>query len=439
MIVLGLSVSVVILAALFFMARKKVGFGVRVFTAMAGGALVGILFKEFAPNAAILGQIFLNLIRMLVIPLVFSSIITSLSSVESLGKLRKIGFKTVALFLATTAAATVIGIVSARIFDVGRGLAFAADASFQPREIPPFTQVLLDFIPSNPIAQAADGRLIPLIVFAFIIGIAIVVEREKHAEAVEPVRNFFAGFTRIMFRITRFVLRFTPYGVFGLIASVAARYGAESLLPLWSVILAVYAGLAFHAVAVYGGLLTFWARVNPIRFFRKSLPAQVVAFSTRSSYGTLPITLRTVKERLGVSERIANFAAPLGASIHFDGCGGVYPAVVAIFVARLFGIELTAVQYLLLVFTTVVSSFGIAGVPGPASIATTVVLTTLGLPLEGFALVLGIDALLDMGRTWLNVTGDMVVAVTVAQSEGELDRAVLESAEETPIGFESPA
>lgn len=438
MIALGLSVSVIILAALFFMAHRKAGFGVRVFTAMAGGAFVGILFREFAPNAAILGQIFLNLIRMLVIPLVFSSIITSLSSIESLGKLRKIGLKTVALFLGTTATATVIGIASARLFDVGRGLAFTADASFQPREIPPFTQVLLDFIPSNPIGQAADGNLIPLIVFAFIIGIAIVVEREKNSAAVEPVRSFFAGFTRIMFRITRFVLRFTPYGVFGLIASVAARYGVGSLLPLWSVILAVYAALAFHAVVVYGGLLTFWARINPLRFFRKSLPAQVVAFSSRSSYGTLPITLRTVKERLGVSERIANFAAPLGASVHFDGCGGIYPAVVAVFVAQLFDIELTFVQYLLLVFTTVISSFGIAGVPGPASIATTVVLTTLGLPLEGFALVLGIDALLDMGRTWLNVTGDMVVAVTVAQSEGELDRQVLASTKETPIGFESP-
>lgn len=277
-------------------------------------------------------------------------------------------------------------------------------------------------MPSNPINDAAQGKVVPILIFALFIAIAIVKIGGKKPEAVQPVRAFIGSATEIMHQVVKFVLRFTPYGVYALIAVMAAKYGWETLEPLAMLILVSYVALAIHFVFVFGGLVSLVAKVNPLKFFKKAYPTVAVAFTTRSSFATLPINLEVITKRLRVSPKIASFVAPLGASMNFNGCGGIWPAVVSVFVAEVYGVTLSLTDYVLIVIVSVISSIGVAGVPGPASISTTVVLTAIGLPLEGIALVVAVEAVIDMGRTAVNATGTTVTALLVANSEGEFDR-----------------
>jgi Na+/H+-dicarboxylate symporter len=419
--------ALILLAFLYFLKIKKVSFGNRVFIGMILGIAMGAIFKKEALIIEPIGLIFVRLIKMLVIPLVTTAIISSITALESTKQLKSIGFKTIGLLLLTTAIATVIGTITALVMNLGSGMEYIKDASFEAREIPSFSKVLLDMIPMNPVSEMAEGKIIPVIIFSIFIAVAIVIEGSRKPEVVKPVKDFINSFAQIMFRVTKMVIRLTPYGVFGLMVAVAAKYGLSTLIPLGKVILAVYIACALHVIITYGSLLTFVAKVNPMRFFKKIYPAQVVAFTTRSSYGTLPVTLKALTTRVKISEKIASFVAPMGATVGMNACGGLYPAIVAIFVARVFDIELTAMHYIILVATTTLSSIGIAGVPGTASIAATVVLSTLGLPVEGLAMVLGVDVVIDMARTAVNVTGASVVALLVADSENEFDREAFNS------------
>lgn len=416
------SVAVVLLLLLFSLKRFfRISFGIRVLIAMLLGVAFGAAFGETAEPVKFFGQAFVSLIKMLVIPLVIAALLTSITRLRDPSQLRKIGTKTIAWFLLTAVIASVIGIAVGTVIDPGAGIQMGNE-QVEAREIPPVSEVFLDMIPSNIVAQAADEKILPVILFTIILGVAITIESQRNAARVKPFQEFIDAFSQIMFRVTKMILKLTPYGVFGLLASVAASYGLDTLLPLTKMIAAVYLACLIHMVVTYGSIVTFVAKVNPVRFFRKIYPAAVVAFSTRSSYGTLPVTLKTLTNRVKVSEKISSFVAPLGATMNMDACGGLYPAITAIFVATVFGIDLGVTDYLLLVGTATLASIGTAGVPGTASIMTTVVLSSLGLPLEGLALVLGIDALLDMGRTAVNVTGDTVVSLVVADSEGEFDR-----------------
>lgn len=423
---LSLSASIIVIAFLFFLKTKKISFGVRVLTAMLLGIAAGAIFKESAQVIAPVGKIFVGLVKMLVIPLVVTAIISSVTSLESLGQLKKIGFKTIALLLGTTAIATTIGIIIGNIMKLGAGIQFTKDASFQAREIPTFAKVITDMIPSNPIASMADGNIIPVIIFSLFIAVAIIIEGEKKPDTVKPVKDFINSFSKIMFRITKLVIKLAPYGVYGLMANISGKYGFATLIPLGKVIIAVYIGCLIQVGLVHSGLVAFAAKVSPIKFFKKIYPAQVVAFTTQSSYGTLPVTIKSLTNRVKISEKIASFVAAIGSTIGMNACGGLYPAIAAIFVARIFNIEMTIGDYALLVATTTFASIGIAGVPGTASIATTVVLSTLGLPVEGIAMLLGIDVVIDMARTATNVTGAAVTALLVAKSEGEFDRAAFD-------------
>ncbi|WP_409348253.1 dicarboxylate/amino acid:cation symporter [Paenibacillus gyeongsangnamensis] len=414
--------AIVVIAALIFAAKKKVGFGTRVLAAMLLGVVVGAVFKDQAADVGIVGNIYVSLIKMIVMPLVIATIISSITSVTDPGMLKKVGTKTIGLFLLTTGIAAVIGLIVALVLDPGAGISYAKDASFKAREIPTFMKVLMDLVPSNPVNEMSTGKVVPVIIFAMFVGVAITIEGSRKPERVKPVKDLIDSFTQIMFRVTKLIIRLTPYGVFGLMTTMAAKYGLSSLLPLGKVIIAVYIACLLHFVLTFGTLVTFVARVNPFRFLKKIYPVIAVAFTTRSSYATLPVNLEVITKRLKVSDRIASFVAPLGATINMNGCGGLYPAIVAIFVAKVFGIELTMMHYILIVGSAVVASVGVAGVPGPASISTTVVLTSAGLPIEGMALVLGIDAILDMARTAINATGTTVSSLVVAASEKEFDR-----------------
>lgn len=431
---MSLAVSLLVIISLYFLQTKKVKFGNRLLIAMLSGILVGVVFKENAKIIAPIGTAYIKLIKMLVMPLVVATIISSITTLKDTSQLRKIGIKTVGLFLLTAVIASIIGIAVANIIGVGTSIKLEANTPFNPREIPSLSQVFLDLIPSNPVAEMANNKILPVIIFSMFIGLAITIEGNRNPEKVKPVNDFISSFASIMFRVTKMVLKLTPYGVYGLMANVSASYGISTLLPLTRVIIAVYLAGILHMALTYGGLLALVARVNPIRFFKKIYPAQVVAFTTRSSYGTLPVTLKTLTDRVKISEKVASFVAPLGSTINMDGCGGLYPAIVAVFVANVFGIDLSLNHYIMLVITATLASIGTAGVPGTASIMSTVVLTSLGLPLEGIAMVIGIDAILDMIRTCVNVTGDMVVSLLVANSEGEFDRNAFNS--NTPDAIE---
>ncbi|MFD0961422.1 dicarboxylate/amino acid:cation symporter [Paenibacillus chungangensis] len=433
---ISLLVSAVILGVLYVLAKKRVGFGTRVLIALGLGLGAGLLFNGFqldTEGVSTIGKIYVNFIRMLVIPLVFVLVINSIISITNLSYLRKLSVKTIGWFLGTTGIAAVIGLIVAVSMNPGAGLDAAPSSDFVAREVPSFFQVILDQVPSNLFNDAAEGRVVPVLIFALFIAVAIVKVGAKKQEAVQPVKAFVSSATEIMHQVVKFVLRFTPYGVYALIAVMAAKYGWETLEPLAMLILVSYVALALHFVLVFGGLVSFVAKVNPIKFFRKAYPTVAVAFTTRSSFATLPINLEVITKRLRVSPKIASFVAPLGASMNFNGCGGVWPAVVSVFVAEVFGISLSFTDYILIVLVSVISSIGVAGVPGPASISTTVVLTAIGLPLEGIALVVAVEAIIDMGRTAVNATGTTVTALLVADSEGEFDRESFNRDEEDEL------
>jgi hypothetical protein len=425
-------VLIAVIGFLSYLAKKRVGFGTRVLLALGLGLVAGIIFnvtKLDATSIKTTGTIYVNLIKMLVMPLVATLVVSSITSISSLGHLRRIGVKTISIFLVTTGIAALIGLLVALAFDPGAGIQQTAQ-DYKPREIPTFSQVILDLVPSNPVNEMAAGKVVPVLIFAIFVGIAIVHVGSKKPEAVQPVKNFIDSFAQVMHQVTKYIIRLTPYGVFALIATMASRYGLDTLMPLIKVVLATYVALLLHFIITFGGLVSFVAKVNPFRFFRKAYPTIAVAFTTRSSYATLPVNLDVITKRIRVSDKIASFVAPLGATMNMNGCGGVWPAIVAIFVASVYNVPLGISEYILIVLVSMISSIGVAGVPGPASISTTVVLTALGLPLEGLGLVLAIDAVVDMGRTAVNATGTTVSALIVAHSEGEFDREAFNRDEE---------
>jgi Na+/H+-dicarboxylate symporter len=248
------------------------------------------------------------------------------------------------------------------------------------------------------------------------VGVSISLAGEK----ARSVLSFFDALAEVMFKMTGIIMDFAPYGVYALIVAVAGEFGLDVLLPLGKVILLVYVGCLLHAVLVYGSLVRIWGGLNPVRFFKGIMDAMMVAFTTTSSSATLPVTMRCAEKNLGVSRDVASFVLPLGATINMDGTA-LYQGVCAIFVAQVYGIDLSAGQFIMIIITSTLASIGTAGVPGAGLIMLTLVLQQVGLPLEGIALIAGVDRLLDMARTCINVTGDSCVAALVAKSEGELD------------------
>lgn len=417
---ISLLISALILGILFFM-KTKMNFGIRVLTSMIFGVAVGAILKNNALIIEPLGTIYVNLIKMLVIPLVMASLIASITTLDNTDKLKRISLKSLGFLIATTVLATGIGLIVGKAMNLGSGMQFVKDAAFKAKEVPKFSAVIVDMFPVNPISDMANAKMIPVIIFSILVAAAINVEGNKQPQIVKPVKDFINSFSKIMFSLTRMVIELTPYGVYGLMVPVSAKYGLASLLPLGKFILAMYIGCLLHIALVHGTLIAFIAKVSPVKFFKKISEALLVAFTTRSSYGTLPVTIRVLTEKVKISDRIASFTASLGASVGMNGGGGVYPTLVAIFVAKLFNIELSFNHYVLLFVTTAISSIGIAGVPGAATISATVVLSSLGLPVEGLAMILGIDVVVDMIRTMTNVTGAAVASILVASTENELD------------------
>jgi uncharacterized protein len=416
-LILAIILSIAALYIIYLVKSKTGKFSYSTLTALTIGLILGAIFKENIKFLEVVGKGYISLIKMIVVPLVMVSIITSIIRLKNLDTLKSIGIKTLGILLGTTGVAAIIGIIIGKIFKLGQGLRFVGAEGFKAREIPSFSKVLLDFLPSNPVASVVNNQIIPIVIFSLFIAIALVIEDNKNPEKVKPFKDFILSTYELVLSITRIVLKFIPYGVFALITTAAATNGMDTIKSLINVILAVYIACILQIVLVHTPLIAFVARKNPLKFFKDIFPAQVIAFTSQSSYGTLPVTIKSLVENAKVSENIASFVAPLGSTIGMNACGGLYPAIVAIFVANVFNVDMTMYHYFLIVLTTVISSIGIAGVPGAATMSTTVVLSTLGLPIEGMAMVMAVDAIIDMMRTATNVTGSAVAALVVDETE----------------------
>lgn len=378
------------------------------------GIVAGAVLGEKVQIVEPVGSIFLTLLKMIIVPLVFSSLVVGAASIGDPRDLGRIGLKTIAFYLVTTAVAIMIGLLLGNFLQPGVGMAIGEGAAFSAPEAPSIKNVIMGLFPANPLKAAVDGNMLQIIVFALFLGVSAVLAGEKG----KPFINFFDSLAETMYKLTGIVMKIAPYGVFALIAVTVSKYGMSVLAPFAKVILAVYVGCALQVLLVYSGLITVFVKKSPFWFLRGIREAGLTAFVTRSSSATLPVTMRNTQENLGVSEKVSSFVLPLGATINMDGTA-LYQGVCALFVAQAYGLSLGMGAQLSIVLTATLASIGTAGVPGAGLIMLTLVLTAVGLPLEGVALVAGIDAVLDMARTAVNVVGDSCVATVVASTEGE--------------------
>ena len=398
---------------------------------MGAGLAVGLLLngigvsgwiEDFLVNGVLHvgGSIFLASLKLLVVPLVFVSLVCGTAALDDVARLGRVGVKTLGLYLVTTAIAVSLALIAATIVQPGAGFELDSDASFQAQAAPSLAEVLIDLFPTNPIQAMADGNMLQIIVFAGLFGIALTLSGEPGKRLL----NFFGDLNSVIMRLVMLLMSVAPYGVFCLIAKVFALQGFAAMLPLLQYFFLVLGVLVLHALITYSSLLRTLAGVNPITFFRKMRDPIALAFSTASSNATLPVTLETVEHKLGVKNSIASFTIPLGATVNMDGTA-IMQGVATGFIAQAYGIDLLPIDYLMVVLTATLASIGTAGVPGVGLIMLAMVLRQVNLPVEGIALVLGVDRLLDMVRTAVNVTGDASVSCIVAASEGELSRETL--------------
>ncbi|WP_425917733.1 dicarboxylate/amino acid:cation symporter [Pseudomonas sp. GWSMS-1] len=386
------------------------------------GVLTGVLFKSNALLLAPIGTLFLNAIKMLIAPLVFVSLVAGITAMSDSAKLGRISVKTIGIYLLTTAFAVSIGLLFGALFSPGEGMNMVASGVQEAKQAPSLVQILVGLVPTNPVAAFAEGNILQIIVFAIALGVSMNLIGEKAA----PTVKLFNSLAEVFYKLTDLVMRCAPIGVFALIAGVVASHGIEVLLPLAEVIGVIYLASIAHMLLVYGGLLALLARLSPLRFFKGVAPALAVAFSTSSSAGTLPVSIECARKNLGVSQGVAGFVLPVGATINMDGTA-IYQGVLALFIAQAFGVELNGAQYLMIILTATLASVGTAGVPGAGLIMLGLVLTSVGLPLEGVALIAGIDRILDMARTTVNVAGDLMTTTLVGRSENELDQTIYNS------------
>jgi len=402
----------------------RIPFWKRVMGAFVLGALVGWLMgapaeRWFQP----LGDLYLNLIRMIAVPLVFFAVIDAVGRLHGQKSIAALGGKTFAWFVITATCAVCIGLGVGWLLDPGQGVSgLSLPVGYAPRQVPGPVEVLLNVVPTNPFAALASGNVLQVLFFSALAGAALV----RLGDRVPRLRELTGESSALMMQITRWVLEMTPLGTFGLIAALVGAYGFETLLPLGKFVVAIYLACALHILLVYGGLLGLHG-LNPLRFFRGAAAGMQVAFVSASSFASMPVALRCVTTNLGVDKDYAAFAVPLGATVKMDGCGAIYPAIASVFVAQYFGIELSGTQYFVILLASVLGSFGTAGVPGTAVVMATVVLGAAGLPLEGLGYLVAIDRVLDMMRTMTNVSGQMLVPVLVAREEGLLDRSIYDA------------
>ena len=367
----------------------------------------------------VIGKMFVNGLKMLVVPLVFFSLICGVCGIGNLSTLGRVGGKSFLLYMMTTAIAIAVAISLAVSVGLGEGMKFEEATSFTAKETPPLSEVIINIVPSNPIQAMANGDMLPLIFFSILVGISMLMLGEKSTPFVKGAEIA----NEIMMKMVTIVMAIAPYAVFALIAKSVAELGLELLIQLAAYVAVLVSALLIHLLFTLMIVLKLFSGLSPMIFLRKIRSAQVFAFSTASSNATIPVTLRTVTKRLGVDNAVASFTVPFGATINMDGTA-IMQGVATVFIANIYGLELGVTGYLTVILMSVLASVGTAGVPGVGLIMLSMVFTQVGLPVEGIGLILGVDRLMDMIRTAVNVSGDAVVSSIVAKSEGSLDRGV---------------
>ena len=414
--------------------KKKIGLSTQIFIALLIGALFGVVIHYWIPSSYIkdtvivegvlyvVGQGFIRLMQMLVVPLVFCSLICGSMAIGDTKTLGKVGVKTIGFYLVTTALAVCVALGSALLINPGRGLdmdAVQKGTVSSTTEATSLVDTLLNIIPKNPVQSMANGDMLPIIVFALFVGIMLA----KLGTRGSVVANFFSQFNDVMMEMTMAIMKIAPIGVFCLIARTFATVGFSAFAPMLKYMGNVTLALAIQCLVVYQILLFVFTRLNPFKFIKKFLPVMGFAFSTATSNATIPMSIDTLSKKMGVSKQISSFTIPLGATINMDGTS-IMQGVAVVFIAQAYGIPLTMGNLATVVVTATLASIGTAGVPSVGLVTLAMVLNSVGLPTEGIALIMGIDRILDMIRTAVNITGDAVCTTIVCHQEGSLNREV---------------
>lgn len=403
----------------------------KVFIGLISGIIVGALLYPMKENSIVskyivsglfefLGQGFLRLVKMIIVPLVFASLVTGTAAMNDVKKLGRIGIKTLAFFMGTTAIGIIAAIVGANILKPGAGIVLenVQKAQYVAKETDSFVKVLLNIIPTNPIEALVKGEMLQVIFFAVMTGFVITILGEK----AKRLQGIFEEVNSLMLKMVSLIMELAPLGIFGLIGKTFITLGWAAMKPLASFIIVTYILLLFHGLVVYQILLRVYAKESPVAFLKKILAPMTLAFSTSSSAACIPLSLKTLKEEFNVEEKISSFTIPLGATINMDGTA-IMQGVATVFIAQLYNIHLTTNDYFMVVLTAVLASIGTAGVPGVGTIMLSMVLSQVGLPLEGIGMILAVDRIVDMGRTTVNITGDLVCSVIIDRIEKRAENA----------------
>ncbi|WP_018981452.1 dicarboxylate/amino acid:cation symporter [Salinimonas chungwhensis] len=421
--------------------EHKYSLTTRIFIGLVAGTLVGVLLQLLFDDSgdlrftifgysfstynilvegifSTLGQIFIASLKMLVVPLVFVSLICGTSSLTEPSKLGRLGAKSIGLYIFTTAVAISLALSLALLIGPGDAVSISTDVTYTAKEAPSLSSVIVDMFPTNPINAMAQGNMLQIIIFAVLLGVAMAM----CGDAGKRIANFFEDINTVIMKLVTIIMNLAPYGVFVLMAKLFSSIGWEMLEGLTVYFLLVLGVLFLHAILTYSAMLKAFTGLNPIILFRKMRDAAQFAFTTSSSSATLPVTMETARNKLGVGKSVSSFTLPLGSTINMDGTA-IMQGVATVFIANVYGVDLALQDYLMVVLTATLASIGTAGVPGVGLIMLAMVLQQVNLPVEGIALIIGVDRLLDMTRTAVNITGDCTVACIIAKSENELDEA----------------
>ena len=419
--------------------KKKLGLTTKIFISLIVGAIFGVVLCYLVPSGHIkddiivegvlyvMGQGFIRLMKMLVVPLVFCSLVCGSMAIGDTKKLGTVGARTLLFYLVTTALAITVALSIGNLINPGTGLDMSAiqsnAAKVETMEATSLSETLLGIIPDNPLNSLSSGNMLQIIVFALIVGVILA----KLGERTETVGNFFSQFNDIMMEMTMMVMSLAPIGVFCLISRTFANIGFSAFVPLAKYMVGVLIALAIQCFVVYLGLLKIFTGLNPLKFIKNFFPVMAFAFSTATSNATIPLSIDTLAKKMGVSKKISSFTIPLGATINMDGTA-IMQGVAVVFAAQAFGIDLTMVDYLTVIGTATLASIGTAGVPSVGLVTLTMVFNSVGLPVEAIGLIMGIDRILDMSRTAVNITGDAVCTTIVAHQNKALDKEVFQKA-----------
>ncbi|QSX38557.1 dicarboxylate/amino acid:cation symporter [Shewanella sedimentimangrovi] len=410
---------------------SKIGLTGKILIGMGAGITLGLVLRILFPDSTfvsdyitngflhVIGTIFISSLKMLVVPLVFISLVCGTCSLSEPSKLGRLGGKTLAFYLFTTAVALTLAILAAVIVHPGSASMATENMEYSVKAAPSLSEVLISIVPTNPMQAMSEGNMLQIIIFAVIFGFAVshIGERGKRVAAL------FDDLNEVIMRVVTLIMQLAPYGVFALMGKLTLTLGLDTLGSVIKYFVLVLSVLLIHAFVVYPTILKAFSGLNPLIFIRKMRDVQLFAFSTASSNATLPVTMEAAEHRLGADNKVASFTLPLGATINMDGTA-IMQGVATVFIAQVFGIELTITDYAAVVVTATLASIGTAGVPGVGLIMLAMVLNQVGLPVEGISLIIGVDRMLDMVRTAVNVTGDSVATVIIAKSEGSLNEAV---------------